>query len=707
MKIIDSILMKATENDVENGELRIPDGVTEIAKNACAQNFELERVIIPASVQKINDNAFCECDELLEIEFEGEMLDFLGASAFSDCTSLKQVVLPNIKDMGSYCFEKCENLQMVTLQGAVVGTNCFSRCENLIQVDFLNSDVIIKERAFDNCRGLMYISAPNGISRIENAAFDGCKNLFSLEINSATNAAERAFDLSRIRELNIVDKNIKLTLDYNILSLSNSGNAITLNLGENKQLKQSIYIDLKNNQTYKFDFDDLNTKIKDFSTVHEIVGTKALVEWVNLIAKIQKIAPQAVRLPQAEALITLETDEEKREFVENLGKYNKISGKYRNLNLYDRAQVLKICKLLGVFENDDKQFIVAANTLSKDLPNFIEKMSGENIATHGDANFLIADWFKKIDYPQNFSAKRAKFFIDNYKTLLENNKTDLLAIAINNFDDFAKSINVVTPDKIEQILVEEMSSDVPQNRRELAHLMALQGVVGSEKFTKLSQIMAQAEQNYPNIYDDVVNVKSRRFDRKTATKLTDTTDANFQYEWLEKDSPYNLLIGNICGCCAKLGGAGEDIMYKSATHPDVQTMAIRRKDGEYIGKATVYLNRDKCYAVFNNIELNRNFSSRAKPAQLNEVLDAFLRGVNAFVKAYNRHATEPLKTVTVGADRNKVIDQMRARLPQSSKLFASIDYENYKMGGDSGEQQFVAYDCAQPIKSKTELEMKK
>lgn len=699
--------MKATENDVENGTLRIPDGVTEIAKKACAQNFDLERVIIPASVKKINDGAFCECEELCEIEFDGEALDYLGASAFSECSSLKQIVLPDIKQMGSHCFEKCENLQMATLKGGLVGVNCFSSCENLIQVDLLNPDVKIEENGFSDCRGLMFISAPNGISKIENDAFSGCKNLLSLEINSKTTANDRAFDLSGVKELNIVDKNINLPLDYNVLSLSTFDDAMTFDLGESGQTKQIIFIDLKEKQTYKFDFDELNAKIKDFSTAHEIIGTKALVEWTNLIAEIQNIAPQNVRLPQAEALLTLETDEEKREFIENLGKYNKISGKYRNLNIYDRAQVLKLCKLLGVFHNDDKQFVTASNALSKDLPNFIEKMSGEKIAEHTDSNFLITDWFRKIDYPQNFSAKRAKFFIDNYKALLENNKTDLLAIAINNFDDFNRSINVVTPEKIEQILVDEMSNDVPENRKELAHLMALQGVVGGENFAKLSKIMSQAEQNYPNIYDDVAIVKSKRFDRKTATKLVDNADANFQFEWLEKDSPYNLLIGNICGCCAKLGGAGQDIMVKSATHPDVQTMALKRKDGEYIGKATVYLNRDECYAVFNNIELNRNFLSRAKPAQLNEILDAFLRGVNAFVKAYNSHATEPLKTVTVGADRNKVIGQMRARLPKSGKLFVSIDFDNYKKGGDSAEQQFVAYDCAHPIKLKTELEIKK
>lgn len=707
MKIVDTILVKVTENDVEDGELCIPDGVTEIAKNACAQNFDLERVIIPSSVKKIDDSAFCECDELQEIVFEGNTLDYLGTYAFSECSSLKQVALPSVKEMGAYCFEKCENLQMATIKGVVVGANCFSGCKNLVQVDLLSDDVTIKESAFSGCRGLMYLSTKCGVNHLEKYAFDDCKSLFSLEINSKTTASDFAFSTSGIKELNIVDKNINLPLDYSVFSLSNNGNAMVLNMGENGQKKQTIFIDLNNKQIYKFDFDDLNAKIKDFGTVYEIVGTKALVEWTNLIAGIQNIDPQAVRLPQAEAVLTLETDEAKREFIKNLGKYNKISGKFRNLNLYDRAQVLKLCKLLGVFENDDKQFIVATNVLSKDLPNFIEKMSGESISAHKDSNFLTTDWFKKIEYPKNFSAKRAKFFIDNYKSLLKNNKTDLLAIAINNFDVFEKSINVVTPEKIEQILVDGMSNDVPENRKELAHLMALQGVVGSENFEKLSDILTQAEKNYPNIYDNCEALSLKNFDRSLATKLVDTTNANYQYEWLDKDSPYNLLIGNICGCCAKLGGAGEDIMYKSATHPDVQTMALKRKDGEYIGKATVYLNRDECYAVFNNIELNRNFSSRAKPAQLNEVLDAFLRGVNAFVKTYNRHASAPLKIVTVGADRNKVIEQMRARLPQSGKLFASIDYENYKKGGDSAEQQFVAFDGAQQTKLKPELEVKK
>ncbi len=689
MKIVDNILIKASESDVIDGELYIPDGVTEIAKNACAQNFALERLKLPASVQSIDSGAFCECTNLRDVEFEGDTLEYLGMSAFSECTSLDQISLPKIEKMGTNCFENCDNLQMTTISGEIVGENCFINCENLIQVDFLNSPAI-KESAFKNCRGLMYLSAPNGITSIDNFAFENCKNLFSMEINSNIDVSENAFVGSAIEELKIVDKSETLKLDNQIFSFSNNQNAMIIELGDSKQTKQVIYVNHQNNKCYKFNFEELNDRIKDFSDVYKIVGVKTLVEWVDLLSKVQNIVPEKVRLPQAEAILTLKTDEERLEFIENLGKYNKISGKYRNLNLYDRVSILKLCKLLGVFEKDDKQFVYSANILSKDFPNWFEKSSGQSL-TQADGSFcLLADWFNRFEYPRNFSAKRAKFFVDNYKDLLGAQKSELLSITLNNFEDFSKSVKVVTPDKVEQILTKGMTTDVSENRKELMKLMILQGIIDRDKFEELSKILHEAEQNYPNIYDNVKDVKSKNFDRSKATKLIDNADALFQFEWLDKDSPYTLLIGNICGCCARLHGVGEDIMVKSATHPDVQTMAIKRKDGEYIGKATIYLNREEGYAVFNNIELNRNFSAHANFAQRNEVLDAFLRGVNAFVKTYNSHAVNPLRVVTVGAKNNKVISQICARLPQSKVIYPAIEYKNYC--GDSSEQQFIAYD---------------
>lgn len=731
MKIINGVLVKVSEADIIDGELVIPSEVVEIGKHACAQIFELERVVIPKNVTKIDDGAFIECVNLSDVCFEGDALEYLGNSAFRECSNLAQVDLPNIQKIGAYVFEKCDALTFATFHSPDIGSNCFLDCGNLIQVNIENGNANIKENAFKNCSGLVYIDATNGVTELGENAFENCTSLLELNINSQAVVAPQALKNSNVKSLQISDLNVQLNFDYRLKSIAVDSESVSCEIGEDNYVKQVYYVDIQNNDlnnasslnsssawevgqaqikpfssTYVLDFDKLNFQIKDFSTAYKSIGLKSVVNWLKFIASAQNIPPNQVRLPQAEVLLTLDTPAEMREFLNNIGKYNKLSGKYRNLNIYDRAQVLKLCKLLGAFENDEKQFVQCANCLGKDLPAFIKQMSGKELQTYNEAEFLIADWFKRIDYPDKYNAKCAKFFMNYYKELLVDNKTELLAIAVNNFEDFSKAINVVTPEKIEQVLVNDMANNVPPNRKELAQLMALQGFVGKDKFEKLSQILTQAEQVYPNIYDSVQNVKSKRFDRQSATKLVDKTDANFQYEWLNKASPYNLLIGNICGCCARLGREGEDIMYKSATHSDVQTMAIKRRDGEFIGKATVYLNRDEAYAVFNNIELNRNFLSRAKNETLNEVLNAFLRGTNAFVTAYNSHAEKPLKAVTVGADRNKLYAQLCARFPQSAKLYTSIEYENYKKGGDSAKQQFIVYDATKVVEHNPQTEIK-
>lgn len=724
MKIEKNILLKVSESDIVDGELTIPSDVVEIGKNACAQNFSLERVTIPASVKRIDDGAFQECDDLFEVNFECDYLEYLGTSAFRECSRLQQVGLPKVEIMGASAFEKCDNLTYASLNSRVVSENCFSGCDNLMHVDVNADDVIIRDSAFKNCRGLACVNTLSGVGELGEMVFDGCSSLLELTVNERVTTHPLAFENSNIKTLQVTELKQTLTFDYPLQWIRTQYAAMTCEAGEGKQAKQIFYIEmldktpvsasekglmskisiLKKQSSkktpeqveptiYKFDIDDLNAKIKDFDRVLDNLDVSELVGWLKLVAEEQNISPTEARLPQAEVLLTLSSPDEKREFVRNMGKYNKIAGKYRNLNLRDRTQVLKLCKLLGAFQDSDKQFVQCANCLSKDLPAFIKRISGKDVSTYTGEAFLIADFFKHIKFPKAFSQKRAKFFIDYYKQLLDANKIELLALSINDFDKLSKSINVVTPEKIEKMLVEGMSSDVPENRRELAELMALQGVVGKTKFERMNKIMTEAERVYPNIFDEEEVVKSKKFNRAAATKLVDDSSENFQFEWLEKSNPYNLLIGNICGCCARLGREGEDIMYKSATHPDVQTMAIKRNDGEYIGKATVYLNREDCYAVFNNVELNRNFSARANDDTFNEVLDAFMRGVNAFVDAYNSHAPQPLSVVTVGGDHNKLRQQMVERFSKSGKLYKAIEYKNYKVEGDSGNEQFLVYNA--------------
>ena len=68
----------------------IPNGVTEIADNAFADNADVYNLTIPETVTKIGNNAF------------------------KDCVKLRDLVLPgSIKEIGSHAFDGCENLETI------------------------------------------------------------------------------------------------------------------------------------------------------------------------------------------------------------------------------------------------------------------------------------------------------------------------------------------------------------------------------------------------------------------------------------------------------------------------------------------------------------------------------------------------------------------------------------------------------------------
>lgn len=689
MKIYNNIVLKIDDEDIEDGVLEIPNGVVRIENNAFRDNIELEQLVFPQTLKEIGQSAFSGCEELRVVE--GGIVDKIDDYAFSNCINLSEIDVSNVREFGNEVFRDCQELTSLQLKAEKCGAGLFRNCDNLIDVSLLGDDVIISEEMFAGCRSLMSVSIFNNIAKIEDNAFNGCNSLRMLEINKNTQFSDFALSDCAINNVVIKEFNEDISLENNLTNIKVSDSGIEFKAGDNAQ--ERVYFDFKNGK-YVFNLDDLKEKIKDIDKAFKLKGTEEIVHWIELIKDVQDIPRENVRLPQSEAIMLLKNDDERIEFIKNLGKYNKLSGKYRSLNLADREQILKLCKLLGAFEDDEKQFVQASNVLSKDLPNFIEKMNGVKVSDFDDSSFLITDWFKNIKYPLEFNKKCADFFMDNYKNLLEQNKVDLLAMSINDFDSLSKSANHIDINKIEEILMKELPADTKQSRRELAKIMIMQGAFNKESFETLDGIMTKAEGVYPNIFESAEKVlgEINTVEREKATHLVDELDENIQYEWLDKDSPYNLLIGNICGCCARLGREGQDIMVKSATHSSVQTMALKKRDGEYMGKATVYLNREKGYAVFNNLELNRNYATRAKSEDFDDVMNAFMRGAKSFVEVYNKENPDnELKIVTIGADKNKIIGQIRARLPKSAKNYPSIEFEGYKKGGDSGSEQFVVY----------------
>lgn len=96
----DAVAEEAKEMVIEGNVLvhgtageAIPDMVTEIGEQAFCCCEELMEVVIPDSVKKIGKEAFCACANLTKVGIPNSVIE-IGSGAFDECTSLTEVHLP-------------------------------------------------------------------------------------------------------------------------------------------------------------------------------------------------------------------------------------------------------------------------------------------------------------------------------------------------------------------------------------------------------------------------------------------------------------------------------------------------------------------------------------------------------------------------------------------------------------------------------------
>ncbi len=86
--------------------LSIPATVRYIGRGACMFSKSLEKIIIPDSVESIDTCAFMDCTSLKEVIVQGQGLSFVADNAFSGCSSLATVTIPEKCQVCENAFEK-------------------------------------------------------------------------------------------------------------------------------------------------------------------------------------------------------------------------------------------------------------------------------------------------------------------------------------------------------------------------------------------------------------------------------------------------------------------------------------------------------------------------------------------------------------------------------------------------------------------------
>lgn len=162
--------------------ITIPYGVTSIGGAAFSGCTSLTSITIPNSVTSIGNGAFENCSSLTNIEIPESVISIKGY-AFSGCTSLKTQTENNVQYLGKWAIGCDKNATQVTLRNDTKGiVSAFTDCTSLTSIIIPNSVIFISEESFTNCSSLTDIILPNGVPSIGWGTFYNCSSLTSITI---------------------------------------------------------------------------------------------------------------------------------------------------------------------------------------------------------------------------------------------------------------------------------------------------------------------------------------------------------------------------------------------------------------------------------------------------------------------------------------------------------------------------------------------
>ncbi len=113
-------------------KVTITDG-SAVAEDAFYMKHELETVIFESRITLINDYAFADCTSLKNIVLPDGLLS-IGANAFEGCTALAKMVIPeSVTFIGEFAFSGCEALKSANIPAgtSVIGQQAFDNCPEL------------------------------------------------------------------------------------------------------------------------------------------------------------------------------------------------------------------------------------------------------------------------------------------------------------------------------------------------------------------------------------------------------------------------------------------------------------------------------------------------------------------------------------------------------------------------------------------------
>lgn len=134
-----------------------------------------------------------ECDQAavsvsIPSSIEGKPVTVIGVGAFSGCTSLKEVTIPDcVTTISTSAFRHCKNMKLSKLPDSLttIGSGSFSYCDQLTDIVLPAGVTDIPDRAFYWCDGMKTFKSKGDIISIGERAFIYCSDLVSADFGSS------------------------------------------------------------------------------------------------------------------------------------------------------------------------------------------------------------------------------------------------------------------------------------------------------------------------------------------------------------------------------------------------------------------------------------------------------------------------------------------------------------------------------------------
>lgn len=131
--------------------------VTTIGVDAFKGKTNLRQVMIPSTVDIIDDNAFSGCTSLVDFSVPMSVVS-INDNAFRGCIQLNKIMLPNsLTTLGSYAFSGCKNFPSINIPQyiTIIPTGCFYDCDGMTDIYLPENVRLIQSKAFGECGGLV------------------------------------------------------------------------------------------------------------------------------------------------------------------------------------------------------------------------------------------------------------------------------------------------------------------------------------------------------------------------------------------------------------------------------------------------------------------------------------------------------------------------------------------------------------------------